>query len=108
MSFDNRLDRFDKQIQLLGNIPQYAPNEEELKVSTLTNFYAALSSANVAAGLAETKLTNIRLARNELLYKPSTGLVDTTLSVKAYVKSLFGATSEQFKQISGLTFSIIK
>jgi len=31
-----------------------------------------------------------------------------TLSVKTYVKSLFGATSAEFKQISGLTFSVIK
>jgi hypothetical protein len=108
MSFDNRLDSFDKLIRLLDNIPQYAPNEVELRVSTLKNYYAALSSANTAAGLAEAKLSNIRLVRNELLYKPGTGLVDITLSVKAYVKSLFGATSEQFKQISGLTFSIIK
>jgi hypothetical protein len=104
MSFDNRLDSFDKLIQLLGNISQYAPNEEELKVSTLSNFYAALSSANSAAGLAETDLSNIRLTRNELLYKAGTGLVDVAMSVKTYVKSLFGATSPQFKQVSGLVF----
>jgi len=108
MSFDNRLDSFDKLIQLLGNIPQYAPNEEELKVSTLSNFYASLSSANVAAGQAETDLSNIRLTRNELLYKAGTGLVDVAMSVKTYVKSLFGATSPQYKQVSGLTFSVIK
>ena len=104
MSFDNRLDSFDKLIQLLGNIPQYTPNEEELKVSTLANQYAELSSINTAAGQAETDLSNIRLVRNELLYKSGTGLVDIALSVKTYVKSLFGATSAQFKQVSGLAF----
>ncbi len=104
MSFDNRLDSFDKLVQLLGNIPQYAPNEEELKVSTLANHYAELSSVNTAAGQAETALSNIRLMRNELLYKAGTGLVDVAMSVKTYVKSLFGATSPQYKQVAGLAF----
>jgi len=104
MSFDNRLDSFDKLVRLLDNIPQYTPNEEELKVSTLANYYTTLSSANTTAVQAETALSNIRLVRNELLYKPGTGLVDITLSVKTYVKSLFGATSPQYKQVSGLAF----
>ena len=107
MSFDNRLDSFDKLIQLLSKIPQYAPNEEELKISALTEYYAALSSANVAAGQAETALTNIRRIRDEILYKSGTGLVDIAQSVKTYVKSLFGATSPQYRQISGLTFKTI-
>jgi hypothetical protein len=104
MSFDNRLDSFDKLIQLLGNIPQYAPNEEELKVSTLTNYYTTLSSVNTAAVQTQTALSNVRLARNEMLYKTNTGLVDVALSVKTYTKSLFGATSPQYKQVSGLAF----
>jgi len=104
MSFDNRLDSFDKLIQLLGNIPQYAPNEEDLKVSTLANYYTSLSLVNAGAGQAESALSNARLARNELLYKPGSGLVDISLSVKTYVKSLFGATSSQYKQVSGLAF----
>jgi hypothetical protein len=31
-------------------------------------------------------------------------LVDLAFEVKKYVKSLFGATSPQFKQVSGLQF----
>jgi len=104
MGFDNRLDSLDKLIQLLGNIPQYAPNEEDLKVSTLANYYASLSLVNAGAGQAESALSNARLARNELLYKPGTGMVDISLSVKTYVKSLFGATSPQYKQVSALAF----
>jgi len=107
MSFDNRLDSFDKLIQLLGNVPQYTPNEEELKVSTLANYYATLSSANAAAGQAGTTLNNVRMVRNEILYKPNIGLVDIAQSVKTYIKSLFGATSAQYKQVSSLTFKAI-
>jgi hypothetical protein len=108
MSFDNRLDSFDKLIQLLSNIPQYAPNEEELQVSTLANYYAALSSVNTNAGQAETDLSNIRLVRNELLYKSGVGLVDIAQSVKIYIKSLFGATSAQYKQVTSLVFTSVQ
>lgn len=107
MSFDNRMDSFDKLVRLLDNIPQYAPNEEELKISTLANYYSNLNSVNTAAAQAETTLTNARMMRNEILYKPGTGLVDIAQSVKTYVKSLFGATSAQYKQVSGLTFKAI-
>ena len=107
MSFDNRMDSLDKLVRLLDNIPQYAPNEEELKVSTLANYYSNLSSVNTAAAQAETALNNARMMRNEILYKPGTGLVDIAQSVKTYVKSLFGATSAQYKQVSGLTFKAI-
>lgn len=107
MSFDNRMDGFDKLLRLLDNIPQYTPNEEELKMDSLGNYYTALSSANAAAVQAETALTNIRMMRNEIMYKPGSGLVDISLSVKTYVKSLFGATSAQYKQVSGLTFKAI-
>lgn len=108
MSFDNRLDNLNQLILLLDNIPQYTPNEEELKVSSLTNYYNDLVEVNGAAVEVETALGNIRMMRNEKLYKASTGLVDIAKSVKTYIKSLFGATSGQYKQVSGLVFTEIK
>jgi hypothetical protein len=104
MSFDNRLDSLDKVVNFLSNIPEYTPNEEELQIITLAALYTSLSALNVAAVQAETALNNMRMSRNELLYKTGTGMVDVALSVKTYVKSLFGATSAQYKQLSGLTF----
>jgi hypothetical protein len=38
------------------------------------------------------------------LYADGTGLVDLALLVKKYIKSLFGADSPQYEQISGLKF----
>ncbi|HZL10539.1 MAG TPA: hypothetical protein VFC65_11110 [Prolixibacteraceae bacterium] len=108
MSFDNRMDSLDRLVQLLGSIPQYSPNEVELQVGTLTDYYNTLSDSNTAATEAKANLSNARLARNEILYKPVTGLVDIALSVKTYTKSLFGATSAQYKQVSGLAFKAQK
>ena len=104
MSFDNRLDSFDKLIQLLSGVAQYAPNEEDLKITTLTNYYNTLKAANATATETETQLDNARISRNKILYKPGTGLVDTASAIKAYVKSVFGVGSSQDKQISGIAF----
>ena len=37
-------------------------------------------------------------------YNENTGLVDVALDSKTYIKSIFGATSPQYKQISKLRF----
>jgi len=104
LSFDNRLDNFDKLIKLLASIPEYAPNEADLKVTALTTLFTDLKAKNKAVIDATTPLSNARIARNEILYKETTGLVDVALAVKSYVKSLFGANSSQFRQISKLKF----
>jgi hypothetical protein len=40
-----------------------------------------------------------------MIYNELTGLVDISFDVKLYVKSVFGATSPQYKAISGLKFT---
>jgi len=107
MSFDNRIESFDKLIQLLSGIPQYVPNEIELQVATLTNYNNTLKTLNNEARDVETELSNARIARNEILYTPETGLVDTATAAKMYIKSIFGATSPKYKQVSRLAFKSI-
>jgi hypothetical protein len=46
-----------------------------------------------------------RIERDEALYGEDTGLEDVSQDVKKYVKSLFGATRPQYKQVSGLKFT---
>lgn len=104
MSYDNRLENFYKLIMLLTSIPEYKPNEEELKISSLTAVYEDLKAKNTAVVESITPLSNARIIRNEIMYKPLSGLVDTTYDVKTYIKSLFGATSPQYKQVSRLEF----
>lgn len=108
MSYDNRLDNFDKLIKLLASVTLYAPNEAELKVTALTTFYNDLKAKNAAVVAATTPLSNARISRNDILYKPNIGLVDLALDTKTYIKSLFGATSPQYKQVSKLEFKVRK
>jgi len=105
MSFDNRIENMDKLIQLLASQTGYAPNETDLKVATLTTLLADMRTKNTGAINALTPLSNARIARNTLLYAVGTGLVDIAGEVKKYVKSVFGGTSPQYKQVSGLKFT---
>ncbi len=105
MGFDLRLDTFDKLLKLLSGIPLYNPNEADLKLTALTALFNDLKAKNAAVLNATIALSNARIARNDVLYKPNTGLVDLAADVKAYIKSVYGATSPQYKQISGLKFS---
>ena len=107
MSYDSRLENFNKLIMLLSSVPEYKPNEEELKISTLTALYNDLLAKNAAVLAATVPLSNARISRNDVLYKEKTGLVDTAFDVKVYIKSLFGASSPQYKQISKLAFKAL-
>ena len=107
MSYDSRLDNFDKLIKLLASVPEYAPNETELSVDGLTTLYNDLNAKNSAVVTSQVTLSNARIARNDVMYKPNTGLVDVALDSKSYIKSAFGPTSPQYKQISKLEFKSI-
>ncbi|MFA9392967.1 MAG: hypothetical protein ACERKD_24380 [Prolixibacteraceae bacterium] len=108
MSFDSRLDNLDKLIKFLASVTEYAPNEPELAVDGLTALYNDLSGKNSDVINASVPLTNARIARNNVLYSPLTGVIDISVDVKTYVKSVFGATSPQYKSISGLRFTSSK
>ena len=106
MGYDSRLDNFDKLISLLSTVPQYNPNEEDLKISSLKALHTKLKTKNTDVVTAYIQLDNARNNRNEVFYKPLSGLVDLASDSKMYIKSVFGASSPQFKQVSKLTFIV--
>jgi hypothetical protein len=104
MSYDSRTENFDKMILLLAGIPEYNPNEEELQVATLSAFCDDLKLKNNAVIAAEVPLSNARIARNNVLYADTTGLYDVAITVKNYVRAVFGTQSPQYNQIRNLKF----
>ena len=106
MSYDNRLDNFSKLVNLLSTEAGYAPNETSLKVVTLNTLLTDMKAKNTAVINAITSLSNARIDRNKVLYKDLTGLFDIAMSSKAYIKSVFGATSPEYKQVSKLKFTM--
>jgi len=104
-SFDKLIDHFAQLIATLTAEPKYLPNENELKVATLNTLLTDLRAKNTAVISATTALSNARIARDKALYGETTGILDVAQDVKQYVKSLFGASSPQYKQVSGLKFT---
>lgn len=107
-SYDQLIEHFSKLIELLASDSNYTPNEADLTVAATQTKLAELKTANTAVVDSYTAWSNSRIERNNILYNPLTGLVPTALDVKKYVKSIFGATSPQFKQVSGLEFKTRK
>jgi hypothetical protein len=104
-SYDRLISAFNELIDLVEAEQYYIPNEIALKVVTLHALLLDLKAANSLVISKNTEYSNARIERNETLYDPTNGLVVNALDVKKYVKSVFGATSPQYKQISGLKFS---
>lgn len=104
-SYTQTAEFFDNLIVFLGtNSTFYNPNEAALKLTALTTKLTAMKAANSDVNGAAVPLSNARIARDVQLYTEKAGLVDLAGLVKKYVKSLYGADSLQFKQISKLDF----
>jgi chromosome segregation ATPase len=107
-SYDQLIQHFEGLISVLASEPSYAPNETELQITSLQARAQDLSNKNNQEASADTAVSNARLERNRILYQENTGLVDTALDVKKYVKSLFGASSPEYNQIKGIKFKKYK
>ena len=104
-SYDNLIDNLTKLIQVIASEPLYNPNENDLKVTALNTLLTNLKAVNTTVINATTPYSNARITRDTILYAPETGLVAIAQDVKKYVKSIFGATSPQYKQVTAIQFT---
>lgn len=104
-SYDSVTEHLAKLISLLSAEPSYKPNETDLQLVSLTALLEAMKNSIKNANTVYTNVSNARIARNEVLYKTDMGLYDTAMSIKKYVKSVFGSASPQFKQVTGIKFT---
>lgn len=103
-SFVMRTDNFGTLITILAAEPTYTPAETNLQVATLQTMKTNMESLNNSTDLAAKALKDVRTIRNTALYAEETGLVDTALAVKEYVKAAFGTKHQYYKNIKGLKF----
>ena len=104
-SYDQQIQHFAGLISVLQSETSYTPNENDLKIVTLTAKQADLTAKNNGVATAYTNVSNSRIARDTTIYGTDTGLFDIAGEVKKYVKSVFGATSPQFAQVKGIEFT---
>jgi len=107
-SYDQMMEHFARLINLLTTTAAYAPNETDINTTGLATKLGELQTANSDVSNAYAAWSNSRISRNEELYNALTGLVPVAINVKKYVKSLFGATSPQYKQVNSLKFKTEK
>lgn len=104
-SYTQQAENFGILLQLLATIPSYTPNEDELKLTNLTTYQTSLVSATQAVDQTEAELNNKLIERDQILYASGTGLYSIAQNVKKYVKSIYGATSPEYANVSAIKFT---
>lgn len=104
MSRENRLGNFEAYLEILKQVPSYNPNEANLKLTALLAFAADLKLKSAAVNTTAATLSQARGVRDQLLYLADDSIVNTAKLVKVYVKAVFGANSQIYKQIKGIPF----
>lgn len=107
-SYDSKANFFLNFIQYLEAKPIYKPNENDLKIDTLRAKLTEMETKNTAYDSAFFNYNQEKNGRNAEMYNPTTGLVQASKDVKKYARSVFGASSPQFKQLNSLTFKAYK
>jgi hypothetical protein len=103
-SFNEQIEHFNQLIDLAASQTTYMPAEIDLSVTSLSMLLNKLRLTNDAVMFAAVPLTTARQERNTLLYAPKTGMIDTALAVKEYVKAVFGAASPEYKEVNHIKF----
>jgi hypothetical protein len=102
--YGDLLENFTKLVGVISTEPLYLPNEEALQLTSLNALIIDLKASSTVVTNMEHNYSTARIQRDEVLYAPNNGMVDLALAAKVYVKSCFGASSPQYKQLGGLEF----
>lgn len=102
--FNTRANNMSIYALFINSVAEYKPNETDISKTGLTAKSVELNTKNADILTAETEHDNAILNRNSILYFNDDNLVDIGLNTKLYVKSAYGFSSVQYKQISGLIF----
>lgn len=101
-SFNAIIENFDRLVEMLDKEPNYNSNETDLTLAGLKTRLANMRQANNDCLDNFGPLANARLTRNNALYAPITGLVDTAKAIKSYVRSVLGSRHPSFVQVNGI------
>ena len=104
-SYTQQAENFGILLQLLSTIPTYAPNEDDLKLINLNTYKDSLVSSTQSVDQTEAELNLKLIERDNLLYADGTGLYTIAQNLKKYVKSLYGATSPEYSNVSDIKFT---
>ena len=104
-SYVQKGDTFRQLVDLYNSDGNYAPNEADLTVATLTTLSNDMKTLNDNIGTIIAPVETARITRDKALYTEGTGMIDIALACKDYVQGLFGATSPEANMIRGIKFT---
>ena len=103
-SYDQLIQHLGGLVEALATEPSYAPNEDDLKIVNLRTFKTSLATINTAVFTTFAAVSKARIERDKILYADLDSAYHRFTAAKAYVKSVFGATSPEYKALSNLSF----
>jgi len=106
--FDDQLKNINQFILLLKSITEYNPAEADITTASLTAMYNDLMTKNDAVIAATVAFNTAKIQQYNICDKPNTGMVDIALAVKDYIKSVYGASSKEYREVSSLMFKRFK
>ncbi len=90
---------------LLVAEPAYNPSKADLKTVALKGHFVSLNDANNGVKTGAIPYNKAVVDRNKALYATKKGLCDVCQSAKDEVRSTFGFSSPEFKQVSKIKFT---
>ncbi|MEI6851389.1 MAG: hypothetical protein WCL06_01045 [Bacteroidota bacterium] len=96
----SRMETFLSLREMLRIEPTYTPNEPILTMARLDEAADKLANLTMSIDEASANASTKRIARNRALYLEDDGLVDVSLKCKSYVRGVYGARSEEAKELS--------
>jgi hypothetical protein len=104
LSYANQLANFALLVGQAVGLPAYSTNEPDLQPNGLNAYLADLKTAHNRVIDTENAHSQALTTRNSALYADNTGLVDVSLTVKKYVKTLNIPDNQLVKTIVSLEF----
>ena len=108
MSYDSRIANFSKYVSQQASHPEYIPNENDLKITTLQSYHERLSTLSGLVNKSGIALITGRKNRNTLLYDGDSNVIRLIKEIKFYLKSLGAAGLPYYKAMVRLKFKDIE
>jgi len=107
-SYTETAENLNKLLQLIETIETYNPNIEDLKLVNLKTYQDDLVKATKEVNKTEAELKTELITRNKVLYNDDNGLYEIAQNSKKYVKSVYGASSPEYKNVSNIRFTDLR
>lgn len=103
-SMQNIVRTWGQLIDLLSKIPEYLPTTPDITVAELTLWRSTIIASLNLTIQKYAELTIKRSVRNQAFDLPQTGLCDVAQQAKEYIKSVFGASSNEYHHVAKIQF----